>query len=123
MEVGAAEGGRGPLHLPGAEAERKATHSSSSGPGPAEGSPLKTSEARSSSRDAGQAQSLPVLEGTASGQLTRANKRKQRAFDWSRAQFQRVLLKIAYNGENFAVGQKPSTPVARTNGNHHKTNH
>ncbi|OEH77474.1 tRNA pseudouridine synthase related protein [Cyclospora cayetanensis] len=29
-------------------------------------------------------------------------KKKQRAFDWSRARLQRVLLKIAYNGENYA---------------------
>lgn len=31
-------------------------------------------------------------------------KKKQKAFDWRRAQRQRVLLKIAYNGEAYAVG-------------------
>lgn len=30
-------------------------------------------------------------------------KKKQRAFDWSKVQLQRVLLKIAYNGEAYAV--------------------
>ncbi|KAL8426365.1 hypothetical protein Efla_002983 [Eimeria flavescens] len=34
--------------------------------------------------------------------LSQARKKKQRSFDWSRAQFQRVLLKIAYYGEAFA---------------------
>ncbi|KAL8269664.1 hypothetical protein Esti_006419 [Eimeria stiedai] len=92
----------GPLLLPGAETERRTTDSNSSRPGPAERGTLETGEARTSCRDVGKAQPLPTLEGTESGRLTRANKKKQRAFDWSRAQFQRVLLKIAYNGENFA---------------------
>ncbi|KAL8454436.1 hypothetical protein Emed_000157 [Eimeria media] len=98
MEVRAAEGGRGPLH----EGEPKAPQSNSSRRGPAEETTLETGEGRSSSRDVGQGQSLLVSEGAGSNRQTRGNKRKQRAFDWSRAQFQRVLLKIAYNGENFA---------------------
>ena len=33
----------------------------------------------------------------------KGRKKKQRTFDWSRAQMQRVLLKLAYNGEADAV--------------------
>lgn len=41
--------------------------------------------------------------GSSKEKASTAKKKKKREFDWSRAQFQRVLLKIAYNGEAYAV--------------------